>query len=148
MKRTYLIGVGMLVMLSGCSEVNSADSAELKVDKETGEEPIRVEVNYKDVTNRDKFEDFVAGGETKAVLITENTIEGDPIYRTLKRTDEGIEYTLDTTEDAFGNKEIITSTCQEIVKAVEGEFDIYTLKGCDGKEEERYVMELFTDTEE
>lgn len=148
MRRTYLIGLGMLVLLSGCKEVNSANSEELKVDKETGEEPVRVEVNYKDVTNRDKLEDFVAGGETKAVLITENTIEGDPIYRTLKRTDEGIEYTLDTTEDAFGSKEIITSTCQEIVKAVEGEFDIYTLKGCDGEEEERYVIELFTDTEE
>ena len=145
MRRNYLIGVGMLVLFSGCGEVDSASPTALKVDKETGEEPVRVEVNYKDVTNRDKFEDFVAGGETKAVLITENTTEGDPIYRTLKRTDEGIEYTLDTTEDAFGSQEIVTSTCQEMVKEREGEFDAYTLTGCRGSEFERYVIELFTE---
>lgn len=148
MRRTHLVVAGVLVFLTGCGEAESANPTLLKVDKATGEQPVRVVVDYKKVTNRDKFEDFLAGGETKELMIIRNTIEGDPIYRTLKRTDAGIEYTLDTTEDAFGSQEIITSTCQEMVKAVEGEFDIYTLKGCDGKEEERYVIELFTDTEE
>ncbi len=148
MRRNYLIGVGMLVLLSGCGEVTSTDSTTLTAEKETGEEPVRVEVNYKDVTNREKFEDFVAGGETNAIIITQNTIEGDPIYRTLKRTDEGIEYTLDTTEDAFGSQEIVTSTCQEMVKEREGEFDKYTLTGCRGSEFERYVIELFTEEDE
>lgn len=143
MRRTYLIVAGVLVFLAGCGESESANTTLLKVDKEIGEEPVRVEVNYKDVTNRDKFEDFVAGGETKAIIITQNTIEGDPIYRTLKRTDEGIEYTLDTTEDAFGSQEIVTSTCQEMVKEREREFDTYTLTGCRGSEFERYVIELF-----
>ncbi|WP_165775541.1 DUF4362 domain-containing protein [Chryseomicrobium excrementi] len=148
MRRNYLAVAGMLVFLTGCGEQESANPTLLKVDKQTGEQPVRVVVDYKKVTNRDKFEDFLTGGETKELMIIRNTIEGDPIYRTLKRTDEGIEYTLDTTEDAYGSKEIITSTCQEIVKEREGEFDTYTLTGCDGKEEERYVIELFTDTEE
>lgn len=143
MRRNYLIGLGMLVLVSGCNEVNSANSKELKVGKKTGEKPVRVEVNYKDVINRDKFEDFLTGGETKAVIITENTVEGNPIYKTLKRTDDGIEYTVDTTEDAFGSQEIVTSTCQEMVKENEGEFDKYTLTGCRGLEFERYVIELF-----
>ncbi len=145
MKRTYLVVAGVLVFLAGCGEAKSANTTLLKVDKEIGEQPVRVVVDYKKITNRDKFEDFVAGGETNSVIITRNTTEGDPIYRTLKRTDEGIEYTLDTTEDAFGSKEIITSTCHAIVKNVEGEFDIYTLTGCDGEEEERYLIELFTE---
>ncbi|WP_165767461.1 DUF4362 domain-containing protein [Tetzosporium hominis] len=145
MKRTYLVVAGVLVFLAGCGEAKSANTTLLKVDKETGEQPVRVVVDYKKITNRDKFEDFLAGGKTKELMIIRNTIEGDPIYRTLKRTDEGIEYTLDTTEDAYGSKEIITSTCQEIVKEREGEFDVYTLTGCRGKEEERYVIELFTE---
>lgn len=143
MRRTYLIVAGVLVFLAGCGEEESANPTLLKVDKQTGEQPIRVVVDYKKVTNRDKFEDFVAGGETKAIIITQNTIEGDPIYRTLKRTDEGIEYTLDTTEDSFGSQEIVTSTCQEMVKERGGEFDTYTLTGCRGAEFERYVIELF-----
>lgn len=92
--------------------------------------------------NLDKWDTFlinVQAGTSDHVQVTSYTIEGDPIFYNLNYDGQSIEYTFDTTMDAFGNPQRVSTFCERIESKIADEGTEYSLAGCqnNGKDNER-----------
>lgn len=88
--------------------------------------------------NQDKWDTFltnVQGGTNDHVQITSYTIEGDPIFYNFNFSGQAIEYTFDTTMDAFGSPQRTTRFCERIVSKIIYEGTEYSLAGCQGNKD-------------
>lgn len=87
--------------------------------------------------NEEQISDFISKVDSKInswIRIARYTPEGDPIIQLLSYNDGKFNYTLDTTRDKFGVKEIKEMECSSLV-SLKGELDgfqytEYLLKGC------------------
>lgn len=94
--------------------------------------------------NVDKWDAFltnVQGGVSDHVQITSYTIEGDPIFYNLNYANPFLEYTSDTTMDAWGAPQRATSFCERIESNTTDDGIEYALAGCQNpKDEETLVL--------
>lgn len=86
-----------------------------------------------EITNLTRFEEFmehVHNAEEDAIRIVVYTTEEAPILKDIHYNESNIQYTVGTTRDGYGQKEIITATCESIEKAETKERTDYQLIGC------------------
>ena len=85
--------------------------------------------------NEELFEQFLkdieANNETLLEL-TRYTIEGDPIYWTIKYDGQQFAIEIDNREDAFGSKTVENYQCIKLDEIVTGSLINYNFTGCDG----------------
>jgi hypothetical protein len=75
-----------------------------------------IKISYRSIKNGERIYDFtkkVIKHQKDQIRITQNTIEGDPIYQDIEYDGKDFQYTLDTREDDYGTKEVITKTCSK-----------------------------------
>jgi hypothetical protein len=85
--------------------------------------------------NLDKWDTFLTNiqrGTIDQVQVTNYTTEGDPIFYNLNFIGESIEYTFDTTMDAFGTPQRVSIFCERIESQDTDEGTQYSLAGCQG----------------
>ena len=89
---------------------------------------------YGDITNLERFEAFVGhveGSTSDKVRIVSYTTEGDAIYKDLIYNDNIIMYTIDSTQDRYGEQTVAATTCQSIEKLETSELSVYKLIACE-----------------
>lgn len=138
MKNLSLIIVSALLVIGtwGCSnnKEESSPTSEPYAIKEAIEKGDIVFTGK--VDNFDKFEQFISNltiKEADSIRVTSYTDEGDPIFKDLKFDGNVINYTYDTSHDAFGgsNIGIRTDTCSEVSSKENSQGEtIYSISGC------------------
>lgn len=113
------LSVLLLAGVWGCSDnkVNSVPKSEPYTSKEAISRGDIV--SFEKVYNLDKFEKFITNLSSKKadnIRVTSYTDEGDPIFKDLKFDGNVINYSYDTSNDAFGgsNTGVRTDTCSEV----------------------------------
>lgn len=121
MKKVNLLTLSVLLLAGvwGCSDnkVNSVPKSEPYTSKEAISRGDIV--SFEKVYNLDKFEKFITNLSSKKadnIRVTSYTDEGDPIFKDLKFDGNVINYSYDTSNDAFGgsNTGVRTDTCSEV----------------------------------
>lgn len=121
MKKVNLLTLSVLLLAEiwGCSDnqVNSVPKSEPYTSKEAISRGDIV--SWEKVYNLDKFEQFITNLSSKKadnIRVTSYTDEGDPIFKDLKFDGNVINYSYDTSNDAFGgsNTGVRTDTCSEV----------------------------------
>lgn len=121
MKKVNLLTLSVLLLAGvwGCSD-NQVNSVP-KIEPYTSKEAISRGdiVSWEKVYNLDKFEQFITNLSSKKadnIRVTSYTDEGDPIFKDLKFDGNVINYSYDTSNDAFGgsNTGVRTDTCSEV----------------------------------
>lgn len=121
MKKVNLLTLSFLLLggVWGCSDnkVNSLPKSEPYTSKEAISRGDIV--SWEKVYNLDKFEKFITNLSSKKadnIRVTSYTDEGDPIFKDLKFDGNVINYSYDTSNDAFGgsNTGVRTDTCSEV----------------------------------
>ncbi|AIQ40349.1 DUF4362 domain-containing protein [Paenibacillus sp. FSL R7-0297] len=127
--RAALPALLLLVLATGCSLFDRGGSSAIshKID----EEKDVISSNGNGVSNLDKLDSFMERG-SGSQRIVQYTIEGDPIFIELRYKGGRLELDYDTTEDAFGSREVKTYSCSELVRTEEKHQLRYSLKGCEG----------------
>jgi hypothetical protein len=101
------------------------------------------------VSNLERFNLFVShfeNGRSDHIRITMYTIEGDPIFYNLNYDGKDIQYTFDSSKDAFGGtgRRKQSTTCANLEKKTDVQGIRYTLAGCSGNHPEAGETFLFT----
>lgn len=121
MKKVNLLTLSVLLLAGvwSCSDnqVNSVPKSEPYTSKEAISRGDIV--SWEKVYNLDKFEQFITNLSSKKadnIRVTSYTDEGDPIFKDLKFDGNVINYSYDTSNDAFGgsNTGVRTDTCSEV----------------------------------
>ncbi|WP_162636756.1 DUF4362 domain-containing protein [Paenibacillus odorifer] len=144
MKKVNLLTLSVLLLAGvwGCSDnkVNSVPKSEPYTSKEAISRGDIV--TFEKVYNLDKFEQFITNLSSKKadnIRVTSYTDEGDPIFKDLKFDGNVINYSYDTSNDAFGgsNTGVRTDTCSEVTskKSTQGEI-VYSIIGCTNNDSE------------
>lgn len=87
--------------------------------------------------NIERLDSFVKNVNHKVkdkVRLVRYTIEGDPILHTLDYDGSKLSFTVDTTEDKFGQGEVKTYACKNITKEETNVQTQYFLEGCPNNE--------------
>lgn len=139
---SLILSVLLLAGVWGCSDnkVNSVPKSEPYTSKEAINRGDIV--SFEKVYNLDSFEQFITNLSSKKadnIRVTSYTDEGDPIFKDLKFDGNVINYSYDTSNDAFGgsNTGVRTDTCSDITseKNAQGEI-IYSISGCTNNDSE------------
>jgi hypothetical protein len=93
-------------------------------------------IKFMNLGKWDTFLTNVQDGASDQVQITSYTIEGDPIFYNLKYDGQSIEYTFDTTMDAFGNPQRVSTFCERIESKITDDGTEYSLAGCQNNDKE------------
>lgn len=119
----------LLVLVTGCSLLDGGGSSASshKIDQE---EDV-ISSNGGVISNLDKLDSFMERG-SGSQRVVHYTIEGDPVFTELRYEGGRLELSYDTTEDAFGSREVKTYSCNELVRTEEKHQLKYSLKGCEG----------------
>ncbi|WP_162551296.1 DUF4362 domain-containing protein [Paenibacillus tepidiphilus] len=99
---------------------------------------IKYRFKVKNVERLDTFMERKSGSQRVVQL----TVEGDPIFEDLQYKRGKLEYTLDTTEDAYGPKVVRSYTCSALKREETETMLSYTLTGCDGEVPDRQLLRL------
>ncbi|KHL93474.1 hypothetical protein QW71_23410 [Paenibacillus sp. IHB B 3415] len=128
--RAALPALLLLVLVTGCSLFERGGSSAIshKIDQE---EDV-ISSNGGGISNLDKLDSFMERG-SGSQRIVQYTIEGDPIFIETRYKGGRLELSYDTTEDAFGPREVKTYSCDELVRTEEKHQLKYSLKGCEGE---------------
>ncbi|MEK3686553.1 DUF4362 domain-containing protein [Paenibacillus sp. FSL R10-2736] len=120
----------LLALATGCSLFKRGGSSAIshKIDQE---EDV-ISSNGGVISNLDKLDSFMERG-SGSQRIVQYTIEGDPIFIETRYKGGRLELSYDTTEDAFGPREVKTYSCDELVRTEEKHQLKYSLKGCEGE---------------
>ncbi|MNO61145.1 hypothetical protein D3C76_517820 [compost metagenome] len=131
-----ILSILLLAGVWGCSD-HKVDSLP-KSEPYTSEEAISRGdiVSIEKVYNLDTFKQFMTNFSSKkadSIRVTSYTDEGDPIFKDLQFDGNMINYSYDTSNDAFGgrNTGVRTDICAEVTsrKNTQGEV-IYSISGC------------------
>lgn len=124
--RSYGVLIILALLITGCFNTQSGEEKySTTVDK--NKDVINA---HGFVENLDRLDTFI-NDKKGSQRVVHFTIEGDPIFYNVTYTGQGIKLRYDNTEDKFGSAEIITYTCEDLVKKeTEKQLD-YTLTGCD-----------------
>lgn len=134
MKKIYLY-LPLFFTLAACGEENANPPKTFFSSFFTPSEQDVVNKHGK-ITNLTHFEEFfenVQYSRKDAVRIVAYTIEGDAIITELQFDGSTIEYILDTTRDAYGQQEVITTNCTSIEKLETEETIEYQIAGCENE---------------
>jgi hypothetical protein len=138
MKKINILILSFLILIGiwGCAA--NEDNSVPKNEPYSSEEAIAKGdvITIEKVYNLDKFEQFITNLSHKkadSIRVTSYTDEGDPIFKDLKFDGNVINYSYDTSNDAFGgsNTGVRTDTCSNITseKNAQGE-TVYSISGC------------------
>jgi len=141
-------------LLVGCQ--GNSDSADVKTNQrefmprmpDNPEKPYKSEEaikngdvvnNHGNISNFEKFEDFIANvraNKKDNIRITAYTTEGDPIFYNLQYDGTNIQYTFDNSQDGFAgqDKGKKSTTCSKIEKKSVDTGVEYYLSGCSSED--------------
>lgn len=129
----------LLLLATGCSlfqrDVSSGISHETDLQEDV------IASNGSGISNLDKLDEFIERG-SGSQRVVQYTIEGDPVYTELRYDGGRLELRYDTTEDAFGSREVTTYACDELVRTEAEHLLKYTLKGCGEEPEDRELLTI------
>lgn len=114
------------LLLSGCQSTNALPT---KV-KPGKNDVVETHGGLKNFQRLDQFVKHVQNNKKDKVRLIRYTIEGDPIFHDLAYDGSNLKFTLDTTEDKFGQGEVTTTTCESIQKQEAETETKYMLTGC------------------
>lgn len=128
-----LLCLPLLFMLAACG-----DEAVKSPGTSSSFTPTKQDVVNKhgEITNLARFEDFfenVQQSKEDTIRIIAYTIEGDPIIKDVHFNGSEIEYTLDTTRDAFGQQAVSATNCQSVERIETQEHTEYQIAGCENE---------------
>ncbi|WLD93418.1 DUF4362 domain-containing protein [Alkalihalobacillus sp. AL-G] len=126
--RHFLFMIAAACLLAGCQGPTNITGQEDQIN----EEPDVIETHGR-IENIEQLDQFVKNVQNETddnVVVVRHTIEGDPIYYKLDYDSNVLDYTVDTTEDAYGPKEVRTIECKGIEKKVTNTETTYTITGC------------------
>lgn len=128
LSRAALPALLLLVLVTGCSLFDGGGSSAIshKIDQQ---EDV-ISSNGGVISNLDKLDSFMERG-SGSQRIVQYTIEGDPIFIETRYKGGRLELSYDTTEDAFGPREVKTYSCDKLVRTEEKHQLKYSLKGCE-----------------
>jgi Domain of unknown function (DUF4362) len=109
--RKWIIALLSLIFLVACSQEEEQPTK--KADNFNSDD---ITISYSGIENADRFNDFskrVAQHQTDEIRITQRTLEGDPIYQTIKFDGKVFQYIHDSRKDAFGAKEVTKDRCED-----------------------------------
>ncbi|OKP88110.1 hypothetical protein A3842_05750 [Paenibacillus sp. P3E] len=132
-----------LFIFTGCSLLpwNKDSANHPKISHKLNEQEDVINRNSLGTENLDKLDAFIERG-SGVQRVVQHTIEGDPIFRVLEYKGGRLQYTVDTTEDAFGTPEVRTVSCAELERVETNTLLTYTLTGCDGEQAERQLLSI------
>ncbi|WP_284037230.1 DUF4362 domain-containing protein [Neobacillus sp. 114] len=114
------------LLLSGCQST-SAPPTKVKPGKN---DVVETHGGLENFRRLDQFVKHVQNNKKDKVRLIRYTIEGDPIFHDLAYDGSNLKFTLDTTEDKFGQGEVTTTTCESIQKQESETETKYMLTGC------------------
>lgn len=123
----------MLFMLAACGEEGGKSPGTSSSFTPTEQDIID---KHSEITNLARFEEFfenVQQAKEDTIRIVAYTIEGDPIIKEVHFNGSEIEYTLDTTHDAFGQQAVSATNCQSVKKIETQEHIEYQIVGCENE---------------
>ena len=123
MLRLWLLSILTLTVLAGCGPSGSWPEEDLIID------------THGELENIERLDRFLENFEQKkedAVRIEHFTIEGDPIYETLRYSSKGILLQYDASEDAYGSGKEWERNCETLEKKESEATTSYILEGCSG----------------
>ncbi len=101
---------------------------------------VNIHGRFLNVNKWDAFLTNVQGGVSDYVQITSYTIEGDPIFHNINYAKPLMEYTSDTTMDAWGAPHRATSFCERMESKTTADGVEYVLAGCSNPEAEGMLV--------
>ncbi|MCG7345194.1 DUF4362 domain-containing protein [Sporosarcina sp. ACRSL] len=129
-----------LFILTAC---NANDLIDMDGAHATSEDIIKPSVKYvkdvdvvnthgsiKGLESMQNFYDNLQNGISSDLRIVHYTIEGDPIVTDLKYKEDTVKVTYDSTRDKFGNGEIKTFTCTDLLEEINPTNTNYIATGC------------------
>ncbi|WP_171056324.1 DUF4362 domain-containing protein [Paenibacillus sinopodophylli] len=78
----------------------------------------------------DELLDAFVIGDRDVVRVVRYTTEGDPLFYTLSRKQEGLEVRYDTSQDKFGSSTVKSYVCQSLQKTETNNGYAYQLNEC------------------
>ncbi|WP_379160643.1 DUF4362 domain-containing protein [Paenibacillus sp. sgz5001063] len=133
----------ILVVITGCSLLpwNKDTATFQKISHKLNEQEDVINRNSLGTENLDKLDAFI-GRRSGVQRVVQHTIEGDPIFTVLEYKEGRLKYTIDTTEDAFGNPEMRTVSCTKLERVENDTLLKYTLTGCNIEPSERQLLSV------
>lgn len=122
--------------LIGCGRQEQGGSRQTAV-HET-EDVIDTHGNVKNVGLLDAF----VQGARDQVRVVRYTTEGDPLFYSLTKQDEGIEVSYDTSQDQFGSSSVKSYVCHSLQKNEANNGYAYVLNGCGGAGKNITLLEI------
>jgi len=144
MRKSHLIifFICFFMILVGCTTSSTTPSP-----KKLRQEGYIVD-QHGQVSNLKKMEKFFADYQNErpsSIKLVRYTIEGDPIFYTLKYNGRNITVIENATHDKFaGTKTITSNTCYGFVRQVKEESTVYMLKNCKENSANSGIIEILT----
>ena len=143
MKRSLLLLPICLILISCIDRSEVIDSPVIEVSSSTyTHEAGDIIENLGEVTNLDRFVDFVLSVNTKQndkIRIVSYTTEGGQIIKDLIFDGNNIMYTRDSTRNPYGEQLVAATTCQSIEKIESSELTVYKINECE-EELDNYLL--------